>query len=379
MSSGSSDSPDATGPEPASREAGATAPVVRGSPVKMLVSARNAVHVFGCEPGEPILRAGLRSGVALPYECGTGTCGTCKARLVEGAVDSDWPDAPGHAKLKRDRGEFLMCQGVPRGDCSLEIGGVVAAMATDASRPAHLHAVIGRHVMLTHDVVALSLELGRPLDFEAGQFVLVSVPGVAGARAYSMVNFQPGADHLELVIKRKPGGGVSEWLFRGPVDGARVRLFGPLGGATFRADLGKSLLCIAGGSGIAGMMSILSCADRARYFERHPGDVFFGVRTRRDVFFLDELRAFQARSGGGLRITIALSDENVDADLPVRYPGLAFDTGFVHAVAGLGMKGRFENVRAYAAGPPPMVDATLRMLLVEGKLRPDNIRYDKFS
>ena len=42
-------------------------------------------------------------------------------------------------------------------------------------------------------------------------------------------------------------------------------------------------------------------------------------------------------------------------------------------------KGRFENVRAYAAGPPPMVDATLRMLLLEGKLKSDNIRYDKFS
>jgi len=40
---------------------------------------------------------------------------------------------------------------------------------------------------------------------------------------------------------------------------------------------------------------------------------------------------------------------------------------------------RLENIRAYAAGPPPMVDATLRMLLLEGRLTSDSIRYDKFS
>ena len=347
--------------------------------MKILVSDRHDVHAFTCAPGEKILRAGLRSGLALPYECGTGTCGTCRARLIEGQVDDDWPEAPGYAKLRRERGELLMCQCVALGDCSLEVATVVTPMAAGGVRPADGDAVIRRSVMLTHDVVALSLELARPLDFEAGQFVLLSAPGVAGARAYSMVNFARGAERLEFVVKKKPGGLLSEWLFGGPVDGTRVRLFGPLGGATFAPDMGKSLLCVAGGSGIAGMMSILACATEARYFARHPGDVFFGVRTRRDVFFLDELAALQAHSPGALRVTIALSDEDVDPELPARYPSLGFAKGFVHAVAGLGMKGRFENVRAYAAGPPPMVDATLRMLLVEGKLRSDNIRYDKFS
>ncbi len=127
------------------------------------------------------------------------------------------------------------------------------------------------------------------------------------------------------------------------------------------------------------MMSILSRATQERYFDDHVGDVFFGVRTRRDVFFLDELAGFQARAPRALRVTIALSDEDVDAALPARHPSFVFGKGFVHAVAAQGMKGRFENVRAWAAGPPPMVDATLRMLLVEGKLRSHEIRYDKFS
>jgi len=347
--------------------------------VKIVVSARNQAHVFDCEPGEKILHAGLKSGVALPYECGTGTCGTCKARLVEGVIDDEWPEAPGRGSLRREAGEFLMCQCVARADCALEVASVVNPMAHDACRPAGLSAVFRQHVMLTHDVASLDLELACPVDFEAGQFMLLSVSGITGARAYSMVNFERKTERLALVVKNKPDGRMSEWLFGGSVVGARVGLFGPLGAATFRPDIGKNVLCIAGGSGIAGMMSILSRATQDRYFDGHAGDVFFGVRTRRDVFFLDELAGFQTRAPGALRVTIALSDEDVDPTLPARYPSFGFGKGFVHAVAAQGMKGRFQNVRAWAAGPPPMVDATLRMLLVEGKLRSHDIRYDKFS
>jgi ferredoxin len=47
--------------------------------MKVVINARNGTRDFECAPGEKILLAGLRSGVELPYECGTGTCGTCKA------------------------------------------------------------------------------------------------------------------------------------------------------------------------------------------------------------------------------------------------------------------------------------------------------------
>jgi len=346
--------------------------------VKILVNARNQASTFHCEPGEKILHAGLTRRIALPYECGSGTCGTCKAKLLQGEVHDEWPEAPGRSSF-REAGEFLMCQCVPRADCTLEVAKAVNPMPPGACVPTALGGVIGRMAMLTHDVVSLDLELARPVDFEAGQFMLMSVTGITGARAYSMVNFTHRAERLAFVVKKKPQGRVSEWLFGPGVTGSRVSLFGPLGAATFQPGIGKNLLCIAGGSGIAGMMSILSRAMEDRYFERHSGDVFFGVRTSRDAFFLDELAAVQARYPEAVRVTIALSDEPVDPALAARYPGLGFGTGFVHAVAAERMRGRYDNVRAYAAGPPPMVNATLRMLLVEGRLSSDNIRYDKFS
>ena len=56
---------------------------------------------------------------------------------------------------------------------------------------------------------------------------------------------------------------------------------------------------------------------------------------------------------------------------------LAF--ALVHEVAAKHMQGRYQNVRAYLAGPPPAVDGAIRMLLLQAKLTADNIRYDKFS
>ena len=345
--------------------------------MRITVKARNGTCEFECDPGEKILHAGLRSGFELPYECSTGTCGTCKAKLVRGRVESAWPEAPGGQYLKSEA-ELLMCQCVARDDCALEVG---VLKAREASAP--LPGALGGHLRdwrrLTHDVAAFNVDLDRPLDFDAGQFALLGVPGITGARAYSMVNFERATRRLSFVVKRKPGGAVSEWLFGDRVDGARLGLFAPLGHATFLPGLQKHVLCIAGGSGIAGMMSILERAGEAGHFTGWDGHVFFGVRSERDGFFLGELQALQARHRARLAVTVALSDEDVPVSLPAAYPGLAFARGLVHAVAGERMKGRFADVRAYVAGPPPMVDASLRSLLREARLSPADIRYDKFS
>jgi len=346
--------------------------------MRVQVNARNRAYEFEADPGEKILYAGLRSRIDLPYECGTGTCGTCKARLVDGRVEDGWPEASGRKYLK-GQGEFLMCQCAPAGDLTVEVASFVYAMDSGACPVLSVGGVVAGARPLTHDVTALEIALDRPLDFDAGQFMAMAVPGVPGFRGYSMVNFDRRARKLDFVLKKKPGGGVSEWLFGRAAAAARVGMFGPLGKATFHPSLGKNILCIAGGSGIAGMMSILGRACQERYFTQFRGDVFFGVRTMADAFYLDELAAFRREFPEKLDITVALSDEDVPAAATVEHPLLRFDRGLVHEVAKKTMQGRFQNVRAYLAGPPPGVDAAIRFLLLEAKLTADNIRYDKFS
>jgi toluene monooxygenase electron transfer component len=346
--------------------------------MRVQVNARNRAYEFEAEPGEKILFAGLRANVDLPYECATGTCGTCKARLVEGRTADGWPDATGKKYLK-GAGEFLMCQCAASADVVAEVASFVYAADPGACPAGPAQGVVASTRRLTHDVLAFDVELDRAIDFDAGQFMAVEAPGVAGFRGYSMINFARQTRRLEFVVKKKPSGGVSEWLFGAAAAGARLRLFGPLGKATFHPSLAKNVLCIAGGSGIAGMMSILSRACQEGYFGQYRGNVFFGVRTYEDAFYLDELAALRDTARDGLEITVALSDEDVPASAAARHPALRFARGMVHEVAKQSMQGKYQNVRAYLAGPPPAVDAAIRFLLLEARLTADNIRYDKFS
>ena len=343
------------------------------------VNARNRAYRFGAAPGEKILYAGLRSQIGLPYECGTGTCGTCKAKLVEGKIDDRWPEAPGKKFLKASNHEFLMCQCSAREDISIEIASFVYPADPGSCLVSARSATIDSVRALTHDVSAIDVRLDAPCRFDAGQFMAVAAPGLAGMRGYSMVNFDHPAQRLEFVVKKKPGGGFSEWLFSGKAAGSKIELIGPLGKATFYPGVAKNILCIAGGSGIAGMMSILSRACAERHFEQHKGHVFFGVRTMRDAFYLAELSALREKFPQTLAITVALSDEDVPASATQQFPQLKFARGLVHEVAKREMAGRYQDVRAYLAGPPPAVDAAIRVLLLEAKLTTDHIRYDKFS
>lgn len=348
----------------------------------MKVSGRSKTgkFTFECKAGERILYAGLRNSMALPYECATGTCGTCKARVREPATIEDlWPEAPGNVYLKPERGEFLMCQAHALADCEIMVPAKMNSVPDGYIPLISTQGKITNSKLLTHDVIEFDIELDDPIDFDAGQFVVMQVPDVDGGRAYSMVNYERATRRLKFVVKKKPGGGVSDWLFNSKVDGTGAKINGPFGRAIFQPDEAKNLLCIAGGSGVAGMMSILSRACQENYFKHHKGNLFFGVRTLKDAFFLDELAGFVSSFPDKLQITIALSDEDIDAAEAPHKGLLNFATGFVHIVASERMSGHYDNVVAYIAGPPPLVDGAIRTLILEARLPADMIRYDKFS
>ena len=346
--------------------------------MKIRIRSKTSNHEIECAPRERLLYAALRAGVAVPYECATGSCGTCKARARPGTIEDVWPQAPGHAYLKRDRGEFLMCQGIALGDCEILVPSRLDSAATDAPRPRHSPGVLSGIRPLTHDVDAFSVTLEHSIGFDAGQFVVLSAPGLAGYRAYSMVNHAAETDRLDFVVKRQPGGGFSGWLEPGRAGGS-LDVFGPLGSATWRPGDGKDLLCIAGGSGVAGMMSILSRAVSSGHFASRRGYLFFGVRTREDVFFADELARLVEAAAGRLSVTVAFSDERV-ADRDSGVPRcIDVAQGLVHLVAGERMAGAWNDLTAFVAGPPPMVDGALRILVMDARLPASDIRYDKFT
>ena len=344
--------------------------------MKITVQHKNGELSFDCGTREPILYAGLRHGINLPFECATGTCGTCRARVVSGNCQVRWKEAPGAARLKPERGDILMCQTWALSDCVIRVPAELRT--SEQLRPALRRGVIQAVRKLTKDVAHFNLQLSAPMAFRAGQFIVLGAPWVTGGRAYSMVNFASEIDQLALVLKRRPGGSFSEWLFGEFAGDAEVEVFGPLGRAVFRPEEDRNILCIVGGSGIAGIMSILECAAQADYFRTHKGTVFFGVRTLADAFYLEHLSRYAAASHGNLDVTVALSDETDVTPLHADFPVLKLAVGMVHEVAAKTISGRDPNVLTYIAGPPIMVDSTIRSLIAGGIAIRD-IRYDKFG
>lgn len=83
-------------------------------------------------PGETLLQAALRQGIAFPNRCRVGACGTCRCRLAEGQVRALTEPAYLLDDEQIRRGYILACQSVPRGDVSIEVA--LGAPAPAAAR-----------------------------------------------------------------------------------------------------------------------------------------------------------------------------------------------------------------------------------------------------
>ena len=316
---------------------------------------------FTCGPGETILRAGLAAGFAMPYECASGSCSSCKGRLLEGSVDSLWADATGLSERDRCKGDrILCCQALPRGDCTVQVRLGQVEGAREEPAPAPFAATVEALERLVPGVIAFSCQPAQPVPFLPGQFVLLQVPG-GERRAFSMANTE--VETLAFVVKEKPGGHASRFLFEELATGDTVSLEGPYGRAYLRTPPEREIVCVAGGSGLAPMLSVARAAIADP--DTPAVRLFFGVNSADELFMADEMQALAAEHDR-LSLTLVVRDGA---------PGAA--TGLVGDVALAAME-ELAECDFYMAGPPGLIDAILRPVMRSGKVRPERIFFDRF-
>jgi toluene monooxygenase electron transfer component len=345
-----------------------------------IIGSGDIRQTFESKPNENILYSGLQHGIGLPYECATGTCGSCKAKRISGQIEWLWDEAPAR-KILKSEDDFLMCQCSASSDLQLEVRSKLKENKDPRCVPDWLGAVVIDSRLVAQDVKTLSVRLSKSIDFLPGQFMVLEFEGVTGGRAWSMTNHAETSNILHFVIKKKPNGDLSKFLFaHDDLSGLKAKAFGPIGKATYLSNLEKELICIAGGTGIAGMMSILEEYIRGGAHLKNRATVYFGVRTSQDLFFANEFSKLVDQSKGSLEVVVAFSDEKPSTEIIEAYPALKFDQGFIHEVAEREIVGcDHANSRAYIAGPPPLVDGALRMLLLKARLPASEILYDKFG
>jgi NAD(P)H-flavin reductase/ferredoxin len=324
-------------------------------------------EIIACEEDETVLAAALRNGRFLRYGCKGGGCGTCKLQIVDGAVEEAHLSFALSAS-ERDAGIFLACASVPLEDCVIDVSAMELTeeefRAGDTT--ASYDTVLESLEPLTHDIRYLRLRLCDPpaMPFVAGQFVNVEAPGTGASRSYSMANPPGDADVIELIVKILPDGVFSGYLEREARTGDHIRVEGPFGTLKIRLSH-RRILMIAGGSGMAPLLAMLS--DLAAKGNQRPVTFFFGARTERDLYCLDRIERLAERMA--VDFVPVLSESWSDS--------WAGETGFVtDAVAR-----RFpslEGFDAYLCGPPPMIDAARPLLIARG-VRVRNIYFDAFA
>lgn len=190
-------------------------------------------QTFDCTD-DTILRAALRAGFGFPYECNVGSCGNCRFELVSGEVKHLRVDAPAYTERDKQRKRFLGCQAQPLGDCAITV------TLRDQYRSAHLPQRTNARLItaqdITHDIREFHFALEKPAMYRPGQYALLSLPNVDGARAYSMSDTPGDGSEWSFQIRRTPNGAATGFLFDRVAIGDVIGIDGPYGMAYLRED-----------------------------------------------------------------------------------------------------------------------------------------------
>ena len=362
---------------------------------------------FQVPAGAKLLTALANVGLYLPAGCGgKGTCGQCRVKVLEGGG----PLLPTEESLigrhEANQHVRLGCQVAVRENLRLRIPDEVFGVRK-------WECTVGSTSGLSTFIKEIVLELpaGEEVPFRAGGYVQIECPPYGAkfsdfdiesefrdewdrnnlwrfqagtrtptTRAYSMANYpeEKGIILLNIGIaipppgskENVPPGVVSSYLFS-LRPGDKVTIAGPYG-EFYAKDTDNEMVFIGGGTGMAPLRSHIFDQLKRVKTDRKIS-FWFGVRSKRDMFYYEEFERLAAEHPNFTYI-VALSEPKKDDD----WDG---PVGFIHQVAYdqyLGSHEAPEDCEYYMCGPPLMISAVQKMLTDLG-VPEENVMFDDFG
>ncbi|WP_033294631.1 benzoate 1,2-dioxygenase electron transfer component BenC [Amycolatopsis jejuensis] len=309
-----------------------------------------------CAPEQTVADASYRQRINIPLDCRDGACGTCKAFCESGEYEGgDYLDdalSPDEAA----RGYVLPCSMKPKSDLVLQIASTSAVAKTQA---AEFRGTLTGLERLSRTTMALTVEIRDQIPFLPGQYVNVTVPGTEVTRSYSFSN-APGDGQLTFLVKLTPGGVMSDYLTGRAKSGDELTFTGPHG-SFFLRETDRPVLLLAGGTGLAPMLSMVRTMSDDR-----PVHLVYGVSTDEDLVETATLEKL-ATDLPGFTWDYCVSDPASAA------PNKGYVTTLIrdeHLHGG--------DVAVYLCGPPPMVEAVRGHFASTG-FEPTGFYYEKFA
>lgn len=322
--------------------------------------------------GSALLGTLAEKDIFVPSACGgRGSCGACKCKVISDVGEHLPTETPYLTPEEMKNNVHLACQVKVRKNLEIELPEELFYVKKFQSRVESIRD-------LTYDIkeVLFSLE-NREIEFKPGQYVQLVVPPYdkvpeSVQRAYSMSSRPKDSKHVELLIRLVPGGIATSWVHKNLKKGDKVELIGPFGDFGVR-DTGATMLCVAGGSGMAPFKSILYHMYETGDWAQKDIWYFFGARTTKDMFYLQEMRELESRFPR-FHFVPALSEPKPEEN----WTG---DTGLITNVLDNYIKLKIDaskGFEGYLCGSPGMINACTAVMTRNG-IPESKIYYDKFA
>ncbi|MEL4358640.1 MULTISPECIES: benzoate 1,2-dioxygenase electron transfer component BenC [unclassified Luteococcus] len=315
---------------------------------------------------QTVADASYRQRINIPLDCRDGACGTCKALCESGDYDGGSYIEDALTADEAAKGYVLPCSMKPKSDLVLQIAGTSQMAKAGAST--WKGTVTGiEHLSATTVQLSVEVERRDELVFLPGQYVNIGVPGTDQKRSYSFSN-APGEPVLTFLMRVSPGGVMSTWLTERAAVGDTLEMDGPHG-SFFLRETNRPLLLVAGGTGLAPILSIMrQLRDQG---VSRPTHLVYGVSGDADVVALDQIEGVAAELP---EFSWDFCVSRPDSD---QIDGRAVKKGYVMSLIDAEHLHDGE-VAIYLCGPPPMVEA-VRQDLDERGVEPDGFYFEKFA
>lgn len=327
--------------------------------------------------GSPLLGTLAAQEIFVPSACGgRGSCGACKVKVLSDVGPHLPTELPYLTPDEVAQNVRLSCQVKLKKNIAIELPEALFNIRK-------FKTVVESIRDLTYDIKEVYMRLDDAaiaaggIAFEPGQYAQLVVPPYGEVkesvqRAYSMSSKPSDSTHIELLIRQVPGGIATTWVHKYLKEGDTVEVVGPFG--EFRVhDTDAIMVCVAGGSGMAPFKSMLYHMYETGAYPQKEIWYFFGARSKRDMFYLDELYELEKKMDR-FHFVPALSE-------PKEEDSWNGPVGLITNVLDQYIKEKMPQGRpmeGYLCGSPGMIDACNKVMNANG-ITQDKIYYDKFA
>lgn len=234
--------------------------------------------------------------------------------------------------------------------------------------PQLFQARVSEHTLLSKEYHWFTIDLETPntIEFQAGQFVMLNIPGIPAKKAYSIPSSPASTSQINLLIDVSPQGDGTLYM-QSLKPGDPISFLAPAGQFILSTDPAEqSISLIATGSGISAVRSmalwLLQTKNDQRQIHLH-----WGMRFAEDIFWEDEFRLLEKEY------------PNFHFDMVLSKPpeGWPLCSGHINDCL-VKHYTDFSNTGYYMCGNPQMIESMVELLTQKG-VNPALVHHERFG